>query len=101
MPATDRMVICECHGISFDSILRYARQHGVRDVDRLTELVDFGQTCTACHCDLKAYLREELPRAEGSEEGSHEGSEVGSEVGSETGDEAGSRSGRRSNRVAA
>ena len=85
MPATDRMVKCECHGISFDSILRHARQHGVRDVDWLTKLVDFGQTCTACHCDLRAYLREELPRSGGFEEGS----------------ESGSKNGRRSNRVAA
>ena len=50
---------CECHEVSFEEILRYARLLGNDDMTYLMEKVGFGHTCTACHCDVKALLAEQ------------------------------------------
>lgn len=54
-----RMNQCECHGVAFDDIARYSRILGTDDLTVLTEKLGFGQTCTACHCDVKALLSEQ------------------------------------------
>lgn len=62
-----RMTQCECHEVSFDEILRYARLLGNSDMTYLMDKVGFGHTCTACHCDVKAMLsapNRELAEAE-------------------------------------
>ncbi|MCG3197194.1 MAG: hypothetical protein GHCLOJNM_01679 [bacterium] len=58
-----RMTRCECHEAPFSEVLDYAERTGIEDFDRLCALVGCGQTCTACHGDLKEYLEENLATA--------------------------------------
>lgn len=52
------MTRCECHEIPFSKVVRHAQRHPGQDFKTLCAQTGCGQTCTACHCDLKAYLRE-------------------------------------------
>jgi len=54
-----RLSRCECHEVAFEEILRYSRLLGTDDLNSLMERIGFGQTCTACHCDVKALLSEQ------------------------------------------
>lgn len=51
------MTRCECHEVPFSRVARHARRHPEQDFDTVMEETGCGQTCTACHCDLKAYLQ--------------------------------------------
>ncbi len=50
------MTRCECHEVSFKRVGRYAERNPIQDFEMVMKEVGCGQTCTACHCDLKAYL---------------------------------------------
>jgi bacterioferritin-associated ferredoxin len=52
------MTRCECHGVPFSEVARVADEHPNLRFHALIRKAGCGQTCTACHCDLKNYLRE-------------------------------------------
>lgn len=54
------MTRCECHETEFSEIARIARRTGVHEFDQVLQVSGCGKTCTACHCDLKRYLRRHL-----------------------------------------
>lgn len=51
------MTRCECHEVPFVRVARYAERHPGEDFETVMQGAGCGQTCTACHCDLKAYLQ--------------------------------------------
>lgn len=55
------MTRCECHGVPFSEVAEYAAEHPDQSFKQLIRNVGCGQTCTACHCDLKAYLKAHRP----------------------------------------
>ncbi len=56
----ERMTRCECHETEFADIAETARRTGVHQFDQVLQVSGCGKTCTACHCDLKHYLRRNL-----------------------------------------
>jgi bacterioferritin-associated ferredoxin len=65
MPAP--MTRCECHGVPFKQVARCADANPGLGFKAVMKKAGCGQTCTACHCDLKDYLRahsrnESVPR---------------------------------------
>jgi len=56
--STDRMTRCECHEVPFSKVIEVADATGIEDFGTLCALSRCGQTCTACHCDLKRTLAE-------------------------------------------
>lgn len=51
------MTRCECHEVPFSTVARYAADHPGENFKQVMRNTGCGQTCTACHCDLKAYLQ--------------------------------------------
>ena len=62
--ATFRMTRCECHEVEFEEVARNAEKTGIWTLKFATRHSGCGQTCTACHCDLKAFLAERRASAE-------------------------------------
>lgn len=54
------MTRCECHETDFADIAQIARRTGVHEFAQVLQVSGCGKTCTACHCDLKHYLRRHL-----------------------------------------
>jgi bacterioferritin-associated ferredoxin len=50
------MIRCECHDVPFSRVARHAAKHPHQEFETVMAKAGCGQTCTACHCDLKAYL---------------------------------------------
>lgn len=53
-----RMTRCECERIAFDEVAKCAEGKQGLCFNQLCEVASCGRVCTACHCDLKCYLRE-------------------------------------------
>jgi bacterioferritin-associated ferredoxin len=50
------MTRCECAGLTFEQIARVAVREGITAFELLCRRTGCAATCTACRCDLEAFL---------------------------------------------
>ncbi len=55
------MTRCECAGLSFKEIAGIADREGIDEFELLSRRTGCANTCTACTCDLKAFLARRKP----------------------------------------